>query len=225
VPNQLKVCLISSGKEERVTVSISHLVVAGWAGRHQAEVQHHIEELAKLGVPAPKSTPEFYKLSANRVTTDAAIQVMGSASSGEVEAVILAWGGKLWVGVGSDHTDREAERHGIALSKQLCEKPVASTFWAFEDLEAHWDRLELRSYIPEQGKNILYQHGALSGLLPVAELISKHSDTKALADGTILFCGTVSAIGGIRPAPAFGMELHDPVLKRTISHHYVCHEL
>lgn len=225
MPSQLKVSLVSSGGKEEAAVSVLHLVIAGWASRHQADLQHHIEELASLGVPAPKSTPEFYRLSASRLTTDAAIQVIGSSSSGEAEAVVLARGGKLWVGVGSDHTDRDAERYGIALSKQLCEKPVASTFWAFDEVEAHWDQLELRSYIWDRDGKILYQQGALSGLLSVAELIAKHSDTKTLAEGTILFCGTVPAIGGIRPAPAFEMELHDPVLERTVSHRYVCQEL
>lgn len=223
--NQFKVFLVSSGKEEEVTISVSHLVIAGWAGRHRAELQHHIEELAKLGVPAPKTTPEFYKLSASRLTTDTSIEVIGSSSSGEAEAVVFARNGELWVGVGSDHTDRDAERHGIALSKQVCDKPVAPAFWAFEDLKPHWDELELRSYILEQDKKTLYQQGALSSLLPISDLISKYSGATTLEDGTAMFCGTVPAIGGIRPAPAFEVELHDPVLKRTISHRYVSHEL
>jgi hypothetical protein len=225
VPNQFKVSLVSSDKNEEVTVSISRLVIAGWAGRNRAELQHHIEELAQLGVPAPKTTPEFYKLSSSRVTADEAIEVIGSSSSGEVEAVVLAWNGKLWVGVGSDHTDRDAERHGIALSKQVCDKPVAPILWAFEDLKSHWDQLEVRSYILEQDKWTLYQQGFLSSLLPISDLIAKYSGATTLEDGTVMFCGTVAAIGGIRPATAFEMELHDPVLKRAISHRYVSHEL
>ena len=35
-----------------------------------------------------------------------------------------------------------------------------------------------------------------------------------------MLCGTVPAIGGIRPAAAFRMELEDPVLGRTIRHEY-----
>ena len=33
-------------------------------------------------------------------------------------------------------------------------------------------------------------------------------------------CGTVAAIGGIRPVPAFEMELDDPVLDRKLRHQY-----
>ncbi|MGK9546125.1 DUF2848 family protein, partial [Salmonella enterica subsp. enterica] len=38
-------------------------------------------------------------------------------------------------------------------------------------------------------------------------------------------CGTVAAIGGIRPATEFRMELVDEVLGRTISHAYQSAEL
>ena len=35
-----------------------------------------------------------------------------------------------------------------------------------------------------------------------------------------MFCGTLGAIGGIRPASRFEMELHDPKLGRTITAAY-----
>ena len=35
-----------------------------------------------------------------------------------------------------------------------------------------------------------------------------------------MFCGTLGAIGGIRPASRFEMELEDPVLGRTLRHAY-----
>ena len=41
-----------------------------------------------------------------------------------------------------------------------------------------------------------------------------------LATGTIMFCGTLGAKGGIRPAARFEMELDDPVLKRRMTHSY-----
>jgi hypothetical protein len=33
-------------------------------------------------------------------------------------------------------------------------------------------------------------------------------------------CGTVNAIGGIRPSPSFEMELFDPKRERSIRHKY-----
>jgi hypothetical protein len=35
-----------------------------------------------------------------------------------------------------------------------------------------------------------------------------------------MFCGTLAARGGIRPAKKFRMELEDPVLKRKLHHEY-----
>jgi hypothetical protein len=35
-------------------------------------------------------------------------------------------------------------------------------------------------------------------------------------------CGTLGAIGGIRPSASFRMELSDPLLGRSITHAYQC---
>jgi hypothetical protein len=35
-----------------------------------------------------------------------------------------------------------------------------------------------------------------------------------------MFCGTLVAKGGIRPAQTFAMELEDPVLGRKLRHEY-----
>ena len=44
------------------------------------------------------------------------IEVSGGDSSGEVEFVLIGWQGRIFVGCGSDHTDRKVEslqRHGV----------------------------------------------------------------------------------------------------------------
>ena len=38
-----------------LAVEIHELIVAGWAGRDRAAVDHHIAELAELGVAPPSS--------------------------------------------------------------------------------------------------------------------------------------------------------------------------
>jgi hypothetical protein len=35
-----------------------------------------------------------------------------------------------------------------------------------------------------------------------------------------MFCGTLAAKGGIRPAKVFRMELEDPVRKKKLAHEY-----
>src|SRR5689334_12849926 len=141
--SRIHVNLQGVGNAEWCDVPIHNLIIAGWTGRDRGAVDAHIKELAELGVAPPARTPIFYRVSASLLTTDAAVDVIGTDSSGEVECVLLNRGGEWWVGVGSDHTDRKAERVGVTLSKQLCPKPIASSFWSFNDVEAHWDELIL----------------------------------------------------------------------------------
>jgi len=42
----------------------------------------------------------------------------------------------------------------------------------------------------------------------------------SLPVGTAMFCGTVPVHGKIGRSAAFEMELHDPVLNRTLTHTY-----
>ncbi len=209
---------LSAGDDAPVsaTITVENLIIAGWTGRDTAAVEHHIRELEAIGVKRPASVPVFYRVSAARLTTASSIQVLGEHSSGEVEFVLLQWQGQLWAGTGSDHTDREAETHGIALSKQMCDKPLAPAFWAFADVAAHWDRLILRSYATSDGHRALYQEGAVSAILHPEELIAHIGRT--LPERTMMFCGTLAAHGGVRPADRFDFELEDPVRKKKIAH-------
>ena len=58
-------------------------------------------------------------------------------SSGEIEPVIVAMTDGLWLTIGSDHTDRKAEAQGVALSKQLCAKPVGKDLWRLDEVVGH----------------------------------------------------------------------------------------
>jgi uncharacterized protein DUF2848 len=147
------------------------------------------------------------------------LEVLGPDTSGEVEPVLFGIGDEMWLGVGSDHTDRKAETMGIALSKQLCGKPVGRELWRYADVAHHWDRLVIRSWATIDGKRVPYQEGTLAGMRTPEDLLHRHGMSK-LAPGVAMFCGTVGAIGGIRPATRFEMELEDPVLRRKLTHAY-----
>ena len=97
---------------------IAQLVIAGWTGRDEAALRKHIRELEEIGVKPPKTTPIFYRVSNDLITTASAIPVSGPDTSGEVEFVLLNTSSGIRVAVGSDHTDRKAETIGVSLSKQ-----------------------------------------------------------------------------------------------------------
>jgi len=211
---------IAKDRNDRVGVEIDSLIIAGWAGRNAAAIEHHIEELAALGIPRPSTTPLYYRMAAQTATQSNRLVVLGPDSSGEVEPVVVAMADGLWIGIGSDHTDRKAEASGIALSKQLCGKPVGAQLWSYADVEGHWDELFIRSWATIGGERLLYQDSLISALRTPRDLIRKQSGSDMLPAGTLMFCGTPGAIGGIRPATRFEMEIKDPVLDRALTHTY-----
>jgi hypothetical protein len=225
----LSLILQNSATATAREVGIDDAIVAGWTGRDAAAVEKHITELAALGVKRPATTPIFYRVSAARLTTAPEIEAVGALSGGEVEFVLLQHGGRMWVGAGSDHTDREVETYGVTVSKQMCDKPVAPVFWAFDDVAPHWDRLMLRAYVIENGERKIYQEGTVAAMLAPLDLIRRCAlsvgaavpDGRApLPENTLMFCGTLAARGGVRPTERFEFEIEDPVLGRSIVHAY-----
>jgi len=139
--------------------------------------------------------------------------------------VLIGWQGRVFVGLGSDHTDRKVETYSITVSKQMCDKVMAPVLWELEDVAGHWDQLILRSFAWIGGARVLYQEGTLDNMLSVAELVRRGFQDTKLPDGCAMFGGTFAAKGGIRPASRFEYELEDPVLKRCIRHAYDVIEL
>lgn len=201
------------------------LVVAGWTGRDRAAIEHHIEELAILGVPRPSSVPLYYRVAANLLTQAPAIEALGDTSSGEAEPVLFFSGGEWWLTVGSDHTDRKVETYSVSVSKQMCAKPIATAAWRWNDVAAYQDELRLSSRILEDGVWTVYQQGSFASIRPLASLREGICSDDSGEDGYFMTCGTLGALPnangeGIRPAPEMEIEIHDPRLKRSIVHRY-----
>jgi hypothetical protein len=215
--------LVSAADRRAIRIELTRLVIAGWTGRDPALREAHARELELLGVPRPSAMPLFYRAGAQLLTQEHTIEVLGEGTSGEAEVVLIAAGGALHVGLGSDHTDRHAERGGVALSKQCCPKPVARELWPLEEVAGHWDRLVLRSHVLTGGSLELYQQGELAGLQEASALIERYGGV--LPDGTALFCGTLPVHGAVRGSPQFDMELLDPVRGRSLRHRYALQEL
>lgn len=205
----------------QVEVDFNTLIVAGWAGRDIAAIEHHIEELAAIGVPRPTSVPLYYRIADNQLTQAERVQAVGGDSSGEVETFVFAANGEMYVSIASDHTDRKLETVSVAMSKQVCVKPVATSAWRLADVADYWDELVIRSYIVENGAEVLYQEGPLASLRTPQDLIAGYTGgAETLPEGAGMTCGTVGAIGGIRPSAEFSMELFDPRRQRRLHHRY-----
>ncbi len=218
--SEVHLALTVGGSEVRLP--IDRLVVAGWVGKDRAALQKHIDELAELGIAPPSRTPTYMNLTPAILTTDRRLQVVGANSSGEVECIVItARDGQRYLGVGSDHTDREFEQFSIPASKQMCAKPVAPDAWPFGEVEDHLDALILRSWMTRDGQRRLYQEGQLAkNRSPVELLENLPQGCVSSGESFCLFCGTFAAIGGLSYGERFEFELFDPILQRSITHGY-----
>lgn len=213
--------LPSENPPHAVRVDVDRLVIAGWTGRDAHAIEHHIGELEAIGVPRPSAVPLFYRVAAQQLSQASTVEVVGQETSGEVEPMLFFHGGEMFVSIASDHTDRALETHSVALSKQICVKPVAHTAWRMADVEDHWDLLTLRSWIEEDGDLVLYQEGTLAALRRPSDLLDRFAGIDAAPDeGFAMTCGTVGVIGGIRPSSRFRMELVDELRGMRITHEY-----
>lgn len=212
-----------------LSLDVTSCIVAGWTGRDAAAVQNHIDELSAIGVPPPSRVPLYYRIGSMLLTQNQTIEVLGRHTSGEIEPLLIATEGRLYLGLSSDHSDRQLEIHSVAQAKQICAKPVAIELWAFDEIKDHVAQIEMRSWIREGERDdwFVYQDGSVASIRPLTELIAD-SGLMNLADNgkaAVMLCGTIPARCGVRPAVGFKMALHDPVLNRTIEQTYDISEL
>lgn len=209
----------SAAGQSAIAFTPRQLIIAGWTGRDEAALEAHIVELEELGIARPKAVPIFYRAASSLLSTAPVQQMVGREASGEVEAVLWKHEGALYVGVGSDHTDRKLEAVGITLSKQLCAKPVSADVWRWDEVADHWDEVVLRSRLPHSGER--YQEGSAAALRRPDELLALYESREGpVPDGTVMYCGTLAVEGGIRFADAMELELDDPVRRMTLRHGY-----
>lgn len=192
-PVQLRVV----GTDDAIGFS-GKLIIAGYTGSDVESVQAHIDELAAIGVAPPPDVPMIYPVSAALLTTDSSIEVTGWETSGEVEPVLMRCHGRWYLGVGSDHTDRDRERESVHLSKGACPKPMASRVIALDvnpvngDFDADWASIGLSSVV--DGAD--YQRGTLADIRRPSDLLPRVLATVADEEDVVVFCGTVPIIGG-----------------------------
>lgn len=192
MPN-LRLIVADTGAE--LTVAPRRLVVAGYTGRDLAAVRAHIDELAAIGVPPPAAVPTCYDLDPALLTTESLVAVPGDNTSGEAEPVLIRRHGRWYLGVGSDHTDRDLERADIATAKAVCPKPVGDRVVTLAaDLPtAQWDGYRMTASV--DGTD--YQDGTLAALRTPSDLLSRVADPVGDVDGDlVVFAGTLPLLTG-----------------------------
>jgi uncharacterized protein DUF2848 len=200
---------LPDGRERDVTVR--YALNAGYAGRDTAEVQHHVDELAELGVPVPQRIPTLYPLSASLVGRPETVQVAHAKTSGEAEwaLVVGETADDLLLTAACDHTDRALEVHGVAWSKQSAPDLLGDVAWPLAAIEHELDQFTLKAWVRHGDTEELIQDGTLAQLLPPSYWLKELRDR--LVPGTVLLSGTIQMIPGVDQfADAWRVEITDP---------------
>ncbi|MFI0480173.1 DUF2848 family protein [Actinomadura sp. 9N215] len=169
-----------------------HLIVAGYTGRDATATRAHIAELAAIGVPEPATVPAFYPLDPGLLTGRPTIAVAGGNTSGEVEPVLVRHAGRHYLGVGSDHTDRDLERTDVAAAKAACPKPVGDRFVELP-ADDSWDGVRVECSVDGRP----YQSGLLTELRTPSDLLARLAAAFGDLDGDlVVFAGTLPLLNG-----------------------------
>jgi len=205
-------------------LDISAMANAGYAGREQDSVRAHIEELRAIGVKAPESVPTFYPVPMLQLTSDGEIQVGHAQTSAEIEYVFIRSGGKEYITVGSDHSDRALEAYSVCAAKQICPNVIAGELWDYGSVKEHFDMLELLCEYEQDGVWHEYQRGSCGQLLPPEELL--RLGRSVLPDGDFaLYSGTIPTAGELAFSRRWRCTMCDPQSGKKISFEYIAQQM
>jgi len=219
----LELIFESKEGEKGLEFEVRKLVNAGRSGRDAEAVKRHMEELRKSGINVGHEFPIFWPKTPDRVTTSSNFEVLPqSKSSGEVEFALLVDKDTIYVGVGSDHTDRGIQKTDLVAAKEIYYNALAPKMWLYEEVKEYWDELIMRSWVREEGKRQLYQEGKLVEILE-PEKILEEVKLRVGNDlnGLLVFSGTFPTLSGkLSYSSYFEVELRDDRAGRAIHHIY-----
>lgn len=216
--NTLELYLNGDTSTPPISYTVRQIINAGYTGRDQASVQAHIDELKLVGVPAPDKIPTYYPKDPRLLYISEGFEAIDTENTGEAEYVLLIAEDAIYVGVGSDHTDRGLEKTDIPKAKQICPNFVSRKVWKFDDVKDNWDSLQMRSWI-DGGRETLFQECDLTAFMTPDELMRRVRELLGgeLKPGTVIFSGTVSAkIDGYPFSNHFECELLNPQNNDTL---------
>ncbi|WP_203287775.1 DUF2848 family protein [Metabacillus sp. cB07] len=208
---------------ETIHFQPEHLVVMGFTSRDTRVLKKLFNAMEKIGGQIPETTPVVFPLSADLLTTKEEISVVGSDTNGEVEYLIILSKGEIYIGVGSDHADKQIESQNIHKSKQLCAKHMSEEVWKWSAVKDHWDEIVLESRYIVNGKEELYQRNIAEVMLrpeDIIQSVESDYDHSLLNLECVIFSGSVPTIDGFKYGEHFKYSLHDPVNKEKISSEY-----
>lgn len=219
--------LVVQGKRDKsMAFEVAKIINAGFSGRNQEASQKHLDEIRKEGINFEvESTPIFFPKLKDRITTGNTVEVLGDCKScGEAEPVLLIdRDNEIYIGIGSDHSDRELEKHSLVSSKQMCPNVMSRKVWRYADVRDHWDDITMRAWVVgADGKRELYQEGKMQSFMTVEDFLAETKKrVKGDLTGAVIFMGTVPTLNGkLIYTPGFEAELSDERTGKTLNCSY-----
>ena len=203
-------------RNQRIDLEPEIFVIAGYTGRDRAQVQKHIDELAREGIAPPPEVPMWYEMPVSILSHADAIEVPTAQTCGEVEPALIGIGDDLYLSLGSDHTARDVEREDIAKSKRVCPKPLGRSIVRIGSPDAAFDAIRLESSIDGEP----YQAGSFAQITPLGTLLAGFRRRKT-PKSFVLFCGTVPLLThGFRFGRTFAARIHGGPLSAPLTLQY-----
>lgn len=214
-----------SGEASAVELEVKHLVHCGRTARDRLKLPQHVALApSSTGERRPVHGPIAFLVPQVNATCATRIEAYDIRNNAEVEPVLMFDDQEhLLITVGSDHADRNLESLAGPKSKLWSPKILGTEAWLFEEVMDHWDDIRLKMWSYSGGKRLLYMDDRLVEILPPGDLITvvkEQCDLSSLAN-TVIFGGSVPFLTeGPVWGSAWDFEMFDPVLQRSISHHY-----
>lgn len=213
------------GTVQHTGFRFEHTCLFGWAGRNQDEVRKHALELEVHGIRGPKAIPEHFIVAPFVNTQQDEIVCIGDKTCGEIEFFFFVQEGEIYMGLGSDHTDRSLEAVDMIKSKGICQKPMSTQVWRYRDVKDHWDTLHLKAWQSVGGQEEVYQDGVLGELLSLETLLDEAKKLYQSLDNVMIWSGTISTVNGLVYGSEFRGELRDEELGRSLTIQYTIKEV
>ena len=192
----------------------------GSATRDPDTAVAHQQEVAKSGIhiafdiPAPR----IYPIANHALTLHDELGVQCEQTSGEVE-IVMVLADQLYVGVGSDHTDRAVETVSILASKQDCANHLAPILWPYSEIKDHWDDCVLRSWVDGR----LYQEVGVKAFLEPENMIAllRERVSDVPDKNIVLYSGTIVSVDKkLGFGSRWRYQIEDPTAERLIEAEY-----
>lgn len=210
--------ILETKTQKKLSFEVKRVILGRHTGCDRAAVSRNPEEARIQVTPSPAKRPSFCAVTTQTITTNSRIEVLGQETYGGAEFVLLCSGEAIYLGVGSDHTDRGLEEISVAKAKQLCPKPISKKVWPLESVRGRWDQLVLRSWVWREGSKSLYQEATLDLLMTPEDLIDRVRTLLGVGlSGTAIYSGTVAPLAGrLAFSEFFEAQLVDQAMKRAL---------